>query len=89
MTNSKFIKGIVLTGFLSLLILFLLYRTGKLDPAESPPKSQINPDTANEAIIDTHAINSAAADSMEMLIMSSSKSLILTEDKTELKQRTK
>jgi hypothetical protein len=82
MKSTILIKGLTLLSFLILIILFLLYRTGNLNidlqKAQSPLQS-FNNKIGDQSITDTLI---PKMDSTQRLMLSSSKSLILTKDNT-------
>lgn len=73
--RSLLIKGLTLVGFFSLIILFLLYRTDKLDSYLPGNNSDLQTSHNGGAINSTDSINKR--DSVERLRMYSSKAAIL------------
>lgn len=82
MTNSKFRKGLTILSSLTLMICFLLYRTGKFDKYFTNKnitiQSSPNGGAANSSYIDTSI---KKKDSADKLLLSSSKSIILTDQR--------
>jgi hypothetical protein len=77
MKKAPFIKVLTLSGFVVLIALFLLYRTGHLDGYMPGKKVQAKVDSTKLKTRDT--LHLTEKDSMELLMMSSSKSIIITD----------
>jgi hypothetical protein len=77
MKKMPFIKVLTLSGFVVLIALFLLYRTGHLEDYMPDKKVQAKADSTKLKTTDTGRV--AEKDSMELLMMSSSKSIIITD----------